>query len=201
MSEPREVLDVWFEGVEGNSMSPAAGKRWFAKDEAFDAMLRGRFLPDLARASTGELGSWCATPEGALAFIVLCDQLSRNCHRGSPEAFARDALAVHTAFAGVSRGDHLTLALPQRMFFLMPFMHSESLAMHDLATREFQGILDDAEKTAPALVAWAKSTLDYEAKHRVIIERFGRYPHRNAVLGRPSTEAEIAFLKEPGSSF
>ncbi len=194
----RAVLDVWFEGATDAAIAPAVAKRWFSRDEAFDSALRERFAPDLARASRGELGGWCSTPRGALAFIILCDQFSRNCFRGSPDSFSRDALALHTTLAGLARDEHLGLTTAERLFFLMPLMHSESLAIHDVAVREFSRVVEEAP---PGDVDRAKSSLDYEHKHRAIIERFGRYPHRNQVLGRPSTEAEIAFLEEPGSSF
>lgn len=199
----RAVLDVWFEGALGDALDPQGpvAQRWFARDEAFDAMLRERFGGELQRAERGELGEWCASPRGALAFIVLCDQLSRNCFRGSPQSFARDPLALHTTLTGIARGDHLELTIPERLFFLMPLMHSESLAIHDIAEREFRAVVDAAEKSSPGHLDWARGALDYEHKHRVIIEKWGRYPHRNAVLGRASTDAELEFLKQPGSSF
>lgn len=194
----KAVLDVWFEGVTAAAIDPVVARRWFSRDDAFDSALRERFAPDLARAARGELGGWCGTPRGALAFIVLCDQFSRNCFRGSPESFSRDPLALHATLAGLARDEHLELTIAERLFFLMPLMHSESLEIHDVAVREFSRVVEEAP---PGALEWARSSLDYEHKHRVIIERFGRYPHRNQVLGRPSTEAEIAFLQEPGSSF
>lgn len=193
-----DVLEVWFEGVDGDAVPPATEKRWFARDETFDAMLRARFGGALESAARGELGAWCATPRGALAFIVLCDQLSRNCHRGSALAFSWDALALNTALAGIARGDHRTLPTQLRLFFLMPLMHSESLAIHDLMVAELATVIEDAP---PAALDRARQTLEYEHKHRVIVARFGRYPHRNEALGRASTPEEIAFLREPGSSF
>jgi uncharacterized protein (DUF924 family) len=194
----RAVLDVWFEGVTSSGMDNSVSRRWFARDEAFDSTLRARFASDLERAARGELGDWCATPRGALAFIVLCDQLSRNCFRRSPDSFARDGLALHTALAGIARDEHASLIVPERLFFLMPLMHSESLAVHDIARREFARVVQEAPET---FAAQARTTAEYEEKHRAIIERFGRYPHRNKVLGRPSTPEETAFLEEPGSSF
>lgn len=197
------LLDLWFQGTTEATLDPNGPvvKRWFSVDPEFDAMLRVRFGGELDRAARGELGGWCTTPRGALAFVILCDQLSRNIHRGTPRAFATDPLALHTTLLGVGRGDHASLRIPERLFFLMPLMHSETLAIHDVARREFAAVVAHAEKEAPGLVGHARGTLDYEEKHRVIIERFGRYPHRNAILGRTSTPEELEFLKQPGSSF
>lgn len=197
------LLDLWFSGADADSldMSGPLMKRWFSVDPAFDASLRERFGPALDEAARGELGAWCATPSGALAFVVLCDQFARNMHRGTPRAFATDPLALHTTLAGLARGDHLGLRIPERVFFLMPLMHSESLAMHDLALVEFGAVVALAEERVPGMLRYAQGTLDYERKHRVIVERFGRYPHRNAILGRDSTPEELEFLKQPGSSF
>jgi uncharacterized protein (DUF924 family) len=198
VSQVDEILAVWFEGVTDTAVPEATVKRWFSRDDAFDSSLRERFGSLFAAASRGELGEWCATPRGTLAFIVLCDQLSRNCFRNSPDAFSRDPLALHASLAGIARGDHLQLPVPQRLFFLMPLMHSESLAVHDIAVREFSAVVESA---APSVRPAAQNSLDFEHKHRVIIERFGRYPHRNAALGRASTPEEIEFLKQPGSGF
>jgi uncharacterized protein (DUF924 family) len=199
----RALLDVWFEGASGPSIDPQGpvAMRWFARNEAFDSALRERFAGDLEKASRGELGFWCASPEGTLALIVLCDQIPRNIFRGSARAFATDAIALHTTLLGIVRGDHAALTIPERLFFLMPLMHSESLDIHDVAVREFESAVVDAEQRATGHVAWARNALDYEQKHRVIIERWGRYPHRNAALGRSSSAEEIAFLQQPGSSF
>lgn len=199
----QELLEVWFQGAQDGTLEPngAVVRRWFSVDPEFDAMLRARFGAELDRAARGELGEWCTTAQGALAFVILCDQLSRNIHRGTPRAFATDPLALHTTLLGVGRGEHASLPIPQRLFFLMPLMHSETLAMHDLARREFGAVVAHAEKEAPGFVGHARGSLDYEEKHRVILERFGRYPHRNAILGRTSTPEELEFLKQPGSSF
>jgi uncharacterized protein (DUF924 family) len=196
----RAVLDVWFEGALGPSLDPngPVAKRWFAKDDAFDAMLHERFDAELARAARGELGEWCGTPRGTLALIVLCDQLARNMHRGTARAFATDPLALHTTLFGLARGDDRELAIPERLFFLMPLMHSESLAIHDRAVREFEAVV---AASGEGHRGWAQYSLEYEHKHRVIIERWGRYPHRNALLGRASSAEELAFLEQPGSSF
>ncbi|MBI2389130.1 MAG: DUF924 domain-containing protein [Deltaproteobacteria bacterium] len=176
-------------------------RRWFTVDARFDAELRASFGDDLEHAARGELGGWCASPRGALALIVLCDQIARNVHRGTARAFATDPIALHTTLLGLARGDHLALRVPERLFFLMPLMHSESLAVHDVARQEFGAVVAEAERSTPGMAGYAKGSLDYEDKHRVILARFGRYPHRNAALGRASTAEELEFLKQPGSSF
>lgn len=203
ISEAGALLEVWFEGARGDTLDPVGpvARRWFIRDDAFDTMLRERFAGELERAGRGELGGWCGSPHGTLAFIVLCDQLSRNCFRGSAQAFALDPLALHATLSGLARGDHRALSIPERLFFLMPLMHSESLAIHDVAEREFVETVAAAAISAKGHVDWARSTLDYERKHREILAKWGRYPHRNQALGRPSTAAEIEFLKQPGSSF
>lgn len=197
------LLDLWFEGLDGPALdmkSPTV-KRWFSVDPEFDALLRARFGAELEPAARGELGEWCSTIQGSLAFVLLCDQIARNVHRGTPRAFATDPLALHTSLLEVGRGDHVALPIPRRIFLLMPLMHSESLAVHDVARREFGAVLRDAEKHFPGMVGYARGTLDYEEKHRAIVERFGRYPHRNAILGRSSSAEELEFLKQPGSGF
>lgn len=194
------VLDLWFEGASATALGTASA-RWYRKDDAFDAMLGARFGDHLEAASRGELGSWCSAPLGSLAFVVLCDQIARNVHRGTARSFAFDPLALSASLGARARREDTLLTIPQRVFLAMPFMHSESLAMHDEATLLFTAILEDAEREVPSLVSYAKSTLGYEEKHRAILDRFGRYPHRNAILGRSSTAEEISFMETPGSSF
>lgn len=175
------VLDFWFHETPQSN--------WFTQDAAFDELLRARFAGIHTAASRCELSAWRATPEGRLAEVIVLDQFSRNLYRGRPEAFAWDALALALAQEAVRGGDDQRLeTAPQRAFLYMPFMHSESRLVHQDALRLFaQAGLED--------------NLRYEQMHWRIIERFGRYPHRNAVLGRVSTEEELAFLKEPNSSF
>lgn len=194
------VLDVWFDGCSASELGTGSS-RWYRKDDAFDAMLSTRFGEDLDRAGRGELGGWCGAPRGSLALVVLCDQISRNVHRGTARSFAFDPLAVATSLGARARGEDASLTIPERVFLAMPLMHSESLVIHDEATAVFEGILAHAEHAVPTLVPYAKSTIGYEEKHRGILERFGRYPHRNGILGRASTAEEREFLETPGSSF
>ena len=176
----QEILKFWFEEAE-----PA---QWWKKDEEFDRIIIERFSELHRRASCCELFEWRKDARGRLAEIVVLDQFSRNMFRGSPLSFAQDALALALSQEAVSAGADEALNPAERSFLYMPFMHSESLKIHEVAVALFRrnGL---------------EGNLDYELKHKAIIERFGRYPHRNAILGRESTQEEIEFLKQPGSSF
>jgi uncharacterized protein (DUF924 family) len=191
-ADAQAVLDFWF----GRADDPEHGqprKRWFEKNDAFDAQIRERFGALIERALRGELAHWTATPLGALAQIVVLDQFTRNVFRGSARAFAGDALALSAARALVASGGYRTLNGVQRQFVFLPFEHAEDLAAQREALRLF-GELERDDPVVGDLVSWAQRHLD-------IIERFGRFPHRNAALGRASTAEEIEFLKQPGSGF
>ena len=177
---PDDILRFWF-----NELTTA---QHFAQDDALDATIRQRFAPTWEAARRCELWAWRMTPTGRLAEILVLDQFSRNLHRGSPQAFAQDALALALAQEMVAGGHDAAVAPPERAFAYMPYMHSESLAIHDEALPLFR---------QPGL----ENNLAFEMRHRDIIARFGRYPHRNAALQRTSTAEEIAFLQQPGSSF
>ncbi len=175
-----DVIRFWFEECE-----PA---QWFKRDDAFDAEIVRRFSSVHREAAAGELWQWREAPLGRLAEIIVLDQFSRNIHRDRPWAFACDTVALVLAQEAVGQGVDRGLDPVQKAFLYMPYMHSESLLIHKQAVRLF---------SQPGL----ENNLDFEHKHKVIIERFGRYPHRNAVLGRQSTAEELAFLEQPGSSF
>ncbi|MFV7771761.1 DUF924 family protein [Shewanella marisflavi] len=177
---PDEILKFWFEEIEP--------KAWFAKDLAFDQGIKTRFGELLTQAINGELYHWRTTPQGRLAEIIVLDQFSRNIHRDTPLAFAADPMALALAQEAVAAGVDKQLQPKQVPFLYMPYMHSESRAIHEVAL-----ILFNREG--------AENNLAFEQRHKAIIDRFGRYPHRNAILGRQSTEEELAFLAEPGSSF
>jgi len=176
----REILRFWFEETD-----PA---KWWAKDETFDLSIRARFAEIHARATRCELFEWRAEARGRMAEIIVLDQFSRNMFRGSPLSFANDALALALAQEAIAARAEQALSPIERSFLYLPFMHSESPAIHAVAIELYRknGI---------------QGNLDFEIKHKQIIERFGRYPHRNAILGRQSTEEEIEFLKQPGSGF
>ncbi|MBD9394463.1 DUF924 family protein [Acidovorax sp. ACV01] len=175
-----DILHFWFE-----ELTPA---QHFAQEDAIDAMIRVRFGATWETARQCELWSWRSTPQGRLAEILVLDQFSRNIHRGSPLAFAQDAQALALAQELVGGQHDTALAPTERAFAYMPYMHSESLVVHAQAMVLFE---------QPGL----ENNLKFEVAHRDIIARFGRYPHRNVVLGRTSTAQEIAFLAQPGSSF
>ncbi|VVE52601.1 membrane protein [Pandoraea capi] len=186
------VLDFWF-GTPDAEVYGMARPEWFRKSDAFDEAIRARFGALHARAVAGELSDWADTPLGACALIVMLDQFSRNLFRHRAEAFAGDAQALAVARRLVEAGDDRRLPTAQhRVFVYLPFEHDESLESQHLSLALYEQLAQ-----ASGLV----DNLDYARKHAVIIERFGRYPHRNAALGRASTPEEIAFLKQPGSSF
>ncbi|MBU2862455.1 DUF924 domain-containing protein [Reinekea forsetii] len=175
-----DVLAFWFEEI-----NP---KQWWVKDEAFDEDIRRRFLNVHQQAHQCELFSWRATAQGRLAEVIVLDQFSRNMYRDTAQAFASDTLALALAQEAVLQGDDQALSPSQRSFLYMPYMHSESLVVHEEAERLFAALGNE-------------NTLEFERRHKAIIEKYGRYPHRNYILGRESSEQEIAFLEQPGSSF
>lgn len=174
------VLDFWFNEIDE--------KFWWVKDESFDQRIRERFGAVHAQAQRCELFDWRTSAQGRLAEIIVLDQFSRNMYRGLPGSFAGDLLALALAQEAVACGADRELPTRQRLFVYMPYMHSESLLVHGEALRLFRDL-------------GAAGNYDFEVRHHAIIEKFGRYPHRNAILGRQSTADEIEFLKTPGSSF
>jgi uncharacterized protein (DUF924 family) len=185
----REVLDFWFLTGDARGLSR---KEWFSKDPAFDRRIGELFLPTVERAAQGELDSWRDTPSSALALIVLLDQFPRNLFRGAPRAFASDPQALGVARHMLAKGSDRNLLPVERQFVYLPLEHSESLADQEECHRLMLKLKEFPE-TAD-LHIWAD-------KHLRIIRRFGRFPHRNAALGRTSTVEEIEFLTLPGSSF
>lgn len=195
-----EVLSFWFGGaLEGGDTPPdAVANRWFKKDAAFDDAIRERFGETLAAAGRGELDHWRAAPERAVALIVVLDQFTRNTIRDSGDAFANDARAREAMRATVD-AHWDALGDIYRYFTLMPSMHSESLDDHRWGREQFALALQEARSEgARKLLGMA---LQFHDKHTAIVERFGRYPHRNALLGRETTAEEAEFLTQPGSSF
>ncbi len=178
--EYHDVLTFWFE--------ECGPRQWFAKNPELDETITQRFLSTYRRAAEGETEHWRQTPEGRLAEVVVLDQFPRNMFRDSPQAFATDALALRLAQEAVRVGADKKLGPSERHCLYLPYMHSESRAVHAQAVRLYL-----------SLPPWKWVALNYELKHKRIIDRFGRYPHRNAVLGRTSTPEEEAFLaKHPG---
>jgi uncharacterized protein (DUF924 family) len=181
------VLDFWFAG------RAVRREEWFRKDAAFDALIAERFGALVEHALQGGLAAWTQPPTDALAQLIVLDQFTRNIFRDTPRAFAGDALALAAARAMVARGDDLTLPPLQRVFVYLPFEHAEDRAMQHESLRLFAALT-----AADASLADFE---DYARRHADVIARFGRFPHRNALLGRESTAEELAFLELPGSRF
>lgn len=176
----QSVLDFWFEEL--------APMQWWQKNPELDQIIRDRFGKINQEAARGECASWRESSEGRLAEIIVLDQFSRNIFRESAQAFANDGMAVLLTQEAIRVGADKTLRPAQRSFLYMPLMHSESADIHEIAVKMFSQ-------------AGMEDNLEFEMKHKVIIDRFGRYPHRNAILNRASSPEEIAFLQEPNSSF
>jgi uncharacterized protein (DUF924 family) len=204
MSSPEDVLGFWFGHLDDASpldlSSPEVG-RWFGKNDAFDREIRGRFEADHLAAAAGSLDDWARTPRGAVALVILLDQLPRNMYRGMPHAFATDARALEVSERTIAAGLDELLPLIYRSFLYMPFMHAECLDAQERGVRAFALLAELARARSPGVAAFFRGSHEYARRHRDIVERFGRFPHRNAILGRPSTPEEIEFLKQPGSSF
>lgn len=176
----QDILDFWFKEITPD--------KWWAKSDAFDKVITEWFGDAHKAASQCELYPWRVTAHGRLAEIIVLDQFSRNIYRDSRLAFACDSMALTLTQEAIRVGADTALTAIERSFLYMPMMHSESLAIHDIAMQIYQ---DNGIET----------NFEFEKKHREIIEKFGRYPHRNKILGRESTAEELAFLEQPGSSF
>jgi uncharacterized protein (DUF924 family) len=175
-----EVLSFWFEEIEP--------KMWWVADPAFDSQIKARFLPVVTQAMQGELFPWRKEPKGRLAEIIVLDQFSRNIFRNTRTAFSQDLISLVLAQEAVGAGDLGSLSTTECGFLLMPFMHSESRQIHVVAESLYRQFA-------------SPHSHQFELRHKAIIDRFGRYPHRNEILGRTSSAEEIEFLKQPGSSF
>lgn len=189
-----EILDFWF-GELDSDVYGSERKEWFVKSDEFDETIRSRFGSDVRRAIDGEYDQWTQASVPArqtLAFIVLLDQFPRNIYRNTGDMYAGDPQALATAQAMVAAGRDVSLQPVERVFCYLPYEHSESLAVQNESLRLFAQLVGQ-----PA----GGGFIEYAKAHHVIVERFGRFPHRNELLGRESTEEELAFLKEPGSSF
>ena len=176
----QDIIQFWFEEIDS--------KKWWSVDSEFDQLIHSRFHSVMLQAAAGELYEWRTDDHGRLAEIIVLDQFSRNVYRNTPQAFAQDAMALALAQEAIRAQADQGLTAIERNFLYMPFMHSESRAIHVYAEKLFH-------EHAP------QGNYEFELKHKRIIDRFGRYPHRNAILGRESSAEEIEFLKEDGSRF
>ena len=190
------ILNFWF----GNPTNPDYGqyrKAWFVKNSDFDQEIRQRFLLDYEKAAIGSLHHWQENPQSAVALLLLLDQFPRNLFRGQPHSFATDSQAKDLATHLVDTGQDKQLTPAQRFFVYVPFEHSEALADQNRCVELMQNLVN----TVPNLDKGLKGGLNYAIRHQEIIQRFGRFPHRNEILGRQSTPEEIEFLQQPGSRF
>lgn len=195
LPSPQDVVDFWF-GVPGSPQWLQSRAEWFRKDPAFDALIEARFGGLLQRALHGRLEGdpqALQQPVTKLGRIIVCDQFSRNVWRGSPRSFALDPIALATSNTLIDTAEERAMTAVQRIFVYMPLMHSESPADQARCVRLFEALAAES--------AVAQGSLDYALQHEAVVRRFGRFPHRNETLGRPSTDEELAFLKEPGSRF
>ena len=176
----KEAIDFWFTEIES--------KQWWQKDIGFDSMAQSRFGSLHEQAKAGELFEWRHTALGSLAEVIILDQFSRNIYRKKLESFACDSLALALAQVAISKDFDAELPKTERSFLYLPFMHSESKLLHTEAIKLFESLGNS-------------NNLEFEHKHKAIIDKFGRYPHRNGILGRESTAEEIEFLKQPNSNF
>ncbi|MCJ0975314.1 DUF924 domain-containing protein [Pseudomonas sp. PS1] len=195
----RDLLLWWFgEGGTAREIADAKSRLWFGYKAEQDAEARERFGEWVDQALAGELSDWAESPEGWLALVLLLDQLPRMIYRGTPRAFAGDERAQQLVRDGMAHGGDVLLTPLQRVFIYLVLEHAEHLGLQDQAVQQFETLVTIAAPDEQALFA---DFLDYAERHRQVIARFGRFPHRNDILGRASTEAEQAFLAEPGSRF
>lgn len=185
-----DVLDFWFDETHAT--------HWFVADAAFDAQLRERFGSTMEAAADGRLDGWAGDSPGWLALLILLDQFPRNLHRGNARAWAQDASAQRIALSGIARGDDRQLPPLQRVFAYLPLEHAEDMASQRQSVALFEAL---CAEVPPPLRERFEEFLDYARQHHDVIARFGRFPHRNAVLGRTSTPEEMIHLAQPGSGF
>lgn len=199
MTESTEILDFWF--ADAVSSPAAAAERnafWFRASAEADRLIWEHYGDLVIDAAAGHYDEWTATPQGRLALILILDQFPRNIYRGTAEVFRFDRVAMSLAEAGVKRGHLAGLAVPEQAFMLMPFQHSEDIDEQRAGVALMQGLVAEAE---PEWRPLAQGYADYAIKHHDIIAQFGRFPHRNQVLGRESTPAEVAYMATGGETF
>lgn len=199
MTRPEEVWDFWFGELDSFGLADAEhGKMWFVKSERTDEIIRARFAEDVVAAGEGRLDHWAETATGRLALILLLDQMTRNIYRGKAESFARDGKALQLALDGLDRGHDRELPRAARVFMYLPLEHAEDLALQERCVALFDALVEEA----PAQIhEQMENYRSYAVAHRDVIARFGRFPHRNAILGRENTPEEADYLAQPGAGF
>lgn len=201
MNKVEEILEFWFGRLEKDDVpSQEKQKMWWKKDKSVDNFIKKEFEGCIIKAVSGDVDDWLKTPKGMLAFIIVLDQFSRNIYRDIPKAFSQDKLALRVCLEGIKKGFDKGLHPVARMFFYMPFMHSEDLEDQKKSLERLTILEEEFSKNLEIRDLLVNSK-KYAQMHFDIIERFRRYPHRNRILGRVSTPEEIEFLKQPGSSF
>ena len=199
MTTPDEILNFWFGDLEGpTDFKPEKAKLWWAGGEAIDHEIQERFGQAVLAARAGELDAWLAEPKSALALILLLDQFSRNLGRGTPLAFATDAAALRACETAIERGHDQKLRPIECSFLYMPLMHAEDRTIAARSVEQFERLSERIRASCPSE---HPDALSYAKQHAEIVQRFGRYPHRNAILGRESTDQELAFLEGGGPNF
>jgi uncharacterized protein (DUF924 family) len=199
MPTPEDVLSFWFGPIDDDgSCSSEFIQRWWSKDADFDREVTETFGSAIAAAEAGELDDWKSTPQGCLALVLLCDQMTRNSRRGSGSMYDADAMAQSLVRHAIEHNYPHELRTMQCYFLYMPLMHAESRELQREGIERFDALAATAE---PGAKESAEGAASYMRKHEVIVARFGRFPHRNELLGRESTDEELAFLEQPGSSF
>jgi uncharacterized protein (DUF924 family) len=199
VDQPENVLAFWF-GPPGSAAEIAGRQRtlWFGKSPANDQAVIERFSATLAAATAGQLDHWIHTPRGRLALVIVLDQFPHHIHRDQPQAFATDPQALALSLDALATNEDRQLAPIERVFLYLPLEHAESIDMQERSVSLYEQLAQEAANDERALF---DNFLDYARKHLDVVARFGRFPHRNAILGRPSTPDEIEFLKQPGSRF
>lgn len=200
-NEIKKILEFWFGELRENEVpSKERQKMWWGKNEYIDSLIKQQFEPDVIKAASGELDSWLETPEGMLSVIILLDQFPRNIYRDTPKAFSFDSMSLPISRTGIDKSFDRKLHPVMRIFFYIPFMHSEDLEMQNRSVDLFVRLEKESENNEEIRKVVSNSK-DFAIRHMEIIRRFGRFPHRNEILGRKSTPEEREFLKQPGSSF
>jgi len=205
MDPINEILDFWFEGLNTNEAAldnqSQAVKKWFKKDSEFDKDIKAKFEKYVKKAKIGELKDWEGSSSGRMALIILLDQFTRNMYRNMPDTYAMDTMALELSKRFLEEGVDQELSFPERVFLYMPLMHSENLHDQELCIEYFKRLVGDSRSQNSINTAYYEYNLKYAIDHQDIIKQFGRFPHRNSLLGRESTKEESAFLKQEGASF
>jgi uncharacterized protein (DUF924 family) len=199
METSESIREFWFgQNPDDALVAQDRSKLWWNKDPAIDTEIRDRFEMYVSKAANGELDDWLNTPVDRLSLVILTDQFPRNIYRNTPQAFAFDSLARDWAKAGIADGSHQLLRPIERIFFYLPLEHSESIADQELSVNLVRELAQSVDRNYRSTF---ESFIDFAIRHRDIIAKFGRFPHRNQILGRESSTAELEFLEQPGSSF